>query len=105
MTGRRWTSETKPTTRSPVAAVFDRWRARIDDLLAGHADMGVVEHAIAAADALDGEEKDALWLWASGRRDRHLNGAPHPPLIGGTAATEAGDPRTTPVCPNGAGHD
>jgi hypothetical protein len=90
-------------TAAPAA--FDCYRARIGELLDGHADMVVVEHAIAAAYALDGEEKDALWLWASGRRDRRCSGAPEPPIIGSTAATEARDPNDILDYPKGAGHD
>jgi hypothetical protein len=92
-------------TSAAAAAVFDNCRARIDELLDSHADMGVVEHAIDAAYALDGEEKDALWLWACGRRDRLVSGAAEPPIIGSTAATEAGDPEDSADYPRGAGHD
>jgi hypothetical protein len=73
------------------AAFFDRWRAWIDELLDEHADMGVVEHAIDAAHALDGEEKDALWLWANGRRERIITGALERPIIGSTASARAGE--------------
>ncbi len=62
-----------------VPVLFDGCRARVDELLDAHADMGVVERAIDAS-ALNGEEKDALWLWASGRRDRLIShgGRPQP---------------------------
>jgi hypothetical protein len=79
-------------TTAATAVFFDRWRTRIEQLLHEQADMGVVEHAIDAAYALDGEEKDALWLWAHWRRDRLASGAPERPIIGSTARTEAADP-------------
>jgi hypothetical protein len=92
-------------SRTAAPATYDCCRARIGELLDCHADMVVVEHTIAAANALDSEEKDALWLWASGRRDRLSSSAPEPPIIGRTAATEAGDPSDTLDYPKGVGHD
>lgn len=92
-------------SRTAAPGVFDCCRARIGELLDGDADMVVVEHTIAAAYGLDGEEKDALWLWASGQRERLISGAPEPPIIGSTAATEAGDPSDTLDYLKGAGHD
>jgi len=91
------------STAAPAA--FDCCRARIGELLHYDADMVVVEHTIAAASALDAEEKDALWLWASGQRDRLSSGALEPPIIGSTAVTEAGDPSDTLDYAKGAGHD
>jgi hypothetical protein len=35
------------------------------------------------------EDKDALWLWASARRDRRISGTSEHPIIGSTAR----DPR------------
>ena len=49
--------------------LFDRCRAGVHELLAANVEMGVVERTIGAC-ALNPEEKDALWLWASGQRDR-----------------------------------
>jgi hypothetical protein len=46
-----------------AATVFDRCRERLQHLLGEHADITVVEHAIAGY-PLDDEEKAALWLWA-----------------------------------------
>lgn len=69
-------------------AVFDGCRASVDELLDAGVDMGVVERTIDDY-ALDREEKDALWLWASGRRDR---------LIGGGG-------RPQPAISQGDGHD
>lgn len=47
---------------------FDFCRAGVADLLDAHVDMETVERTIDAY-ALQGDEKDALWLWAIGRRD------------------------------------
>jgi hypothetical protein len=55
------------TTGAPIR--FDGCRARVDELLDAHADMELVERTIDAC-VLDRDEKDALWLWASGRHDR-----------------------------------
>ncbi|HEX8154494.1 MAG TPA: hypothetical protein VF698_15275 [Thermoanaerobaculia bacterium] len=90
------------STVAPV--VFDSCRSRVDELLDANAPMGVVERMIEAC-ALDREDRDALWLWASGRRDRLIGGASDCPIIGSTASTEAGDPRDTAGYPKGAGHD
>jgi len=49
---------------------FDRCRVGIDELLGARTNMRTIEGTIDTY-ALDEEEKDALWLWASGRRDRH----------------------------------
>jgi len=58
--------------------LFDGCRARVDELLDAHADMGAVERTIDDT-ALGREEKDALWLWARGRRDRLISeGRPWP---------------------------
>ena len=54
---------------STTTSYFDRCRMEIDELLDARADMGLVERTTDAY-ALDDEEKDALWLWASGRRNR-----------------------------------
>jgi hypothetical protein len=69
---------------SDAPVLFDGCRARVDDLLDAHADMGVVERAIDAS-ALGREEKDALWLWASGRRAGLVGdgGRPEPAMSGG----------------------
>ncbi|MEA2127378.1 MAG: hypothetical protein QOJ85_269 [Solirubrobacteraceae bacterium] len=55
------------TTVAPPA--FDGCREQLDELVRGRADMDAVERVIDAF-ALDRDSKDALWLWASGRRDR-----------------------------------
>jgi hypothetical protein len=95
-----------PPMSSVAARVFffDNWRARIDELLDEHAAMGVVELTIDAADALDSDEKDALWLWARGRRDRLVADASERPTIGSTARAESRD-RNDMAYPKGAGHD
>jgi hypothetical protein len=54
------------STRAPLP--FDGCRERLDELLGARADMDVVERVIDTC-ALDRDEKDALWLWASGQRD------------------------------------
>jgi hypothetical protein len=46
-----------------AATVFDSYRERLQGLLGDHADITVVERAIASY-PLDDEEKAALWLWA-----------------------------------------
>jgi hypothetical protein len=70
------------TTGNPFP--FEGCRARVDELLDARADMEVVEQAIDAC-GLDRDEKDALWLWASGRRQRLTR---QPPLL----ATSQGEP-------------
>jgi hypothetical protein len=91
--------------RGPVAAVvFDGWRSRVDELLAARVPMSVVECMIDAY-ALDREAKDALWLWASARRDRLKSGASEHLNIAGTARTQVADALDTPGYPMGAGHD
>jgi hypothetical protein len=47
-----------------AATVFDGYRELLQELLGDHADITVVEHAIAGS-PLDDEEKAALWLWAA----------------------------------------
>ena len=61
-------------TSTDVPTFFDCCRAGVHELLAVNAEMDVVERTIGAY-ALDPEEKDALWLWASGRRDRLVSRA------------------------------
>lgn len=91
---------------SPAAPVyFDCCRAQIDELLHAHADMGVVERTIDDTYALDREEKDALWVWAAGRRDRLVSDASDCPTIGSTVRIGAGDPTDDLRYPRGAGHD
>jgi hypothetical protein len=51
-------------TTNGARLVFDGCRARVDELL--------------DACVLDRDEKDALWLWASGRRERLTR---QPPLL------------------------
>jgi len=75
-------------TRTEAPVHFDGCRERVDELVETHADMGVVERTIDTY-ALGREEKDALWLWASGRRDR--------------LATHGDRPQ--PVIPGGDGDD
>ena len=56
-----------PTDRMSTidaAAVFDACREQLQELLGDHADITIVEHAIASY-PLDDEEKAALWLWAT----------------------------------------
>lgn len=65
------------TTGVPVTP-FDGYRAWIDELLDARADMELIERAIDGC-VLDRDEKDALWLWASGRGDRRTRRPP--PLI------------------------
>ena len=55
------------TTGAPPA--FDGCRERLDELVRARGDMDAVERVIDSY-ALDRDLKDALWLWASGRRDR-----------------------------------
>jgi hypothetical protein len=61
--------------------LYDCCRAEVAELLDAHADFDVVEGAIDGC-ALDRDEKDALWLWASAPRpaDRRPVGVPdhHP---------------------------
>lgn len=90
------------STVAPV--VFDGYRSWVDELLAENVPMGVIEQMIDAC-ALERENRDALWLWASGRRDRLISGASHARIIGSTAPTEAGEPHDTLGYPKGAGHD
>jgi hypothetical protein len=69
-------------SRSEAPTVFDRCRAELDELLlGGRADMAVIQHAIDAL-PLDGDARDALWLWAQGRRERRLTDARHGALVG-----------------------
>jgi hypothetical protein len=90
------------STVAPV--VFDGYRSWVDELLAKNVPMGVVEHMIDAC-ALEREDRDALWLWASGRRDRLISGAPQTWIIGSTVPAEAGEQHDTLGYPKGAGHD
>ena len=89
-------------TVAPV--VFDSCRSQVDELLDANVPMGVVERMIEGC-ALDRENRDALWLWASGRRDRLTSGGSEAPIIGSTAQAEAGDPDDTTGYLKGAGHD
>jgi hypothetical protein len=57
-----------PMTTTGIPVAFDGCRARVDELLDARADMEAVERAIDVC-VLDRDEKDALWLWASGRHD------------------------------------
>jgi hypothetical protein len=74
------------STDAPV--LFDGCRAQVEELLDAHVDMGLVERVIDAS-ALGRDERDALWLWASGRSER---------LMG-----DGG--RLQPAMTAGAGHD
>jgi hypothetical protein len=58
----------RSATSIDVPTFFDCCRAGVNELLDANVEMDVVERAIDTY-ALDSEEKDALWLWASGRRD------------------------------------
>lgn len=68
------------TTDSPAS--FLSSRAGIRELLVAGVDMAEVERTI-AADSLDQDQKDALWLWAIGQRARTLSAGgtspEHPP--------------------------
>jgi hypothetical protein len=67
---------------SDAPNVFDRCRAQLDELLLdGRADMVVLQHAIDAL-PLDGDARDALWLWARGRHERRMTDASHRVLVG-----------------------
>jgi hypothetical protein len=68
-------NERMPMTTNGIPLLFDGCRARVDELLDARADMEVVEQEIDAC-GLDRDEKDALWLWASGRRERLRRHAP-----------------------------
>lgn len=71
-------------TRASAPAFFDGCRARVDELLDAHADIGVVELTIDAY-ALDRDAKDALWLWVYGRRARRISHGdrPQPAMLEG----------------------
>ncbi len=71
-------------THTSAPAFFDGCRARVDELLDAHVDMGVVEHTIDAY-ALDRDAKDALWLWVYGRRARLISHGerPQPAMLDG----------------------
>jgi hypothetical protein len=69
---------------------FDGCRQRVDELLDAHVDIGVVEVTIDAF-ALSREEKDALWLWASGQRDRLISSGGGRPRSAISAAADAHD--------------
>jgi hypothetical protein len=68
-------------------ALFDRCRTGVAELLDAGAGMRVVERAIEDC-ALDGDEKDALWLWASGRRHRRMSDRFGRQIVGGHARAE-----------------
>lgn len=104
-TARASDDEDPEMSSSDTPGFFDFCRARIDELLDHHADMGIVERTIDDANALDREEKDALWLWASERRHRIISGGANRPVIGSTARTDAGEPKDDLRYGEGAGHD
>jgi hypothetical protein len=58
-------------SNADTAVFFYYCRDGVAELLEAGANMHVVEDMIDAS-ALPGEDKDALWLWASGRADRHI---------------------------------
>ncbi|CAN5461541.1 hypothetical protein BH20ACT17_BH20ACT17_00250 [soil metagenome] len=64
-----------------TGSYFDRCRVGVDELLDARTDMRAIEGTIDDY-ALDEEEKDALWLWASGRRSRHVSVASERPIVG-----------------------
>ena len=70
---------------STTTSYFDRCRVGIDELLDAHTNMRAIECTIDDY-ALDGEEKDALWLWASGRRHRLASDASDRLILGRGAA-------------------
>jgi hypothetical protein len=82
------TTTARPMSSPVAVTVFDRCRSRVDELFDAHVPMDLVERMI-DAHALEREDKDALWLWASARRDRLLSGTSEHPIIASTAR----DPR------------
>jgi hypothetical protein len=100
----RFASDRQAMSQATTPAVFDRCRARIEELLEGHADMSVVERTIDDQYALDRDQKDALWLWASGRRTRLISDPADGPFIGDTSPARARDPRDNLRYPTDA-HD
>lgn len=62
-------------------ASFRSCRAGVGELLAAGVDMAEVERTIEAY-ALDRDQKDALWLWAIGQRERPSARGAYHPIIG-----------------------
>ena len=68
-------------TASPI--LYDRCRARVQELVDTRTEMADVERAIEVY-PLDSDERAALWLWASGRRARRGGDASDPVVVGRT---------------------
>lgn len=66
---------------SDIPASFLSCRAVVCELLEGGADIAEVERTIDAY-ALERDHKDALWLWAVGRRERPRSDTSDHPLTG-----------------------
>jgi hypothetical protein len=79
------TNPAAPMSATEIPDPFLSCRAGVGELLAGGVPMAEVERTIDAY-PLDRDQKDALWLWAIGRREQPLHvGAYHPIIDRGAA--------------------